>query len=189
MARIGYARVSTKDQKLDAQIDQLNDNGCIRIFSDKISGKTTDRPGRGEMLEYAREGDTIVVVNLSRFGRSMADLIEQVNKLKERSIEFCVLNESIDTATPYGRLVFHLFAAMAEFNRELIVDGTFAGLEAARARGRNGGPPRKLTEADVEVLADLVRLRNVPLNDICTHFEISRSTLYRYVTPQGERRI
>jgi DNA invertase Pin-like site-specific DNA recombinase len=141
-ALIGYARVSTAGQLLDRQITALQAAGCMRIFSDKKSGKNAEREELGKALDYLREGDTLVVPSLDRLGRSLQDLISIVASLRKRGIGFRSPHEALDT-TPGGRLVFHVFAALAEFIRELIVEGTREGLDAARARGqRLGRPPR-----------------------------------------------
>ena len=141
---IGYARVSTLEQDVSLQTDALQKAGCERIFQDKISGAKSDRPGLQEALNYARKGDSIVVWRLDRLGRSLKHLIETVGELEEQGIGFRSLQESIDTTTSGGRLIFHIFGALAEFERNLIRERTIAGLEAARARGRLGGRPKKL---------------------------------------------
>jgi DNA invertase Pin-like site-specific DNA recombinase len=139
---IGYGRVSTKGQNLDRQVSALEAAGCARIFTDKLSGKNAERPELWAALDYARPGDTIVVPSLDRLGRSIQDLIAIVSGLRKRDIGFQSLHEALDTTTPGGRLVFHVFAALAEFIRELIVQGTHEGLAEARARGeRIGRPP------------------------------------------------
>ena len=141
---VGYARVSTREQDLSLQIDALKQAGCGRIFRDKASGAKSERPGLSAALSYVREGDTLLVWRLDRLGRSLRHLIENVTALEERSIGFRSLQESIDTTTSGGRLVFHVFGALAEFERSLIRERTRAGLESARARGRKGGRPRAL---------------------------------------------
>ena len=149
-ALIGYARVSTTGQLLDRQQHALAEAGCLRIFADKLSGKDADRPELAACLDYLRPGDTLVVPSLDRLSRSLADLIGIVGTLRRRGIGFKSLHEALDTTTPGGRLVFHVFAALAEFIRELIVEGTRDGLDAARARGawaaaghdRRADPPR-----------------------------------------------
>ena len=146
-ALIGYARVSTRDQKLHRQVDALTAAGCQRIFEEKLSGKNTDRPELAKCLDYLRPGDTIVVLELWRLGRSLQDLISIVGELRRRGIGFKSLHEALDTTTPGGRLVFHVFAALAEFIRELIVEGTNEGLAAARARGVRLGRPPAMTRS------------------------------------------
>lgn len=139
---VGYARVSTHDQNEDLQVDALTKAGCERIFTDRISGAIVDRPGLNDALDYIRPDDTLVVWRLDRLGRSLKDLIEIVGKLDSQGIGFTSLQESIDTNTSGGRLVFHIFGALAEFERNLIRERTKAGLAAARARGRVGGRRR-----------------------------------------------
>ncbi|WP_329484181.1 recombinase family protein [Kribbella sp. NBC_01484] len=146
-ALIGYARVSTRDQKLHRQVDALTAAGCQRIFEEKLSGKNTDRPELAKCLDYLRPGDTIVVLELWRLGRSLQDLISIIGELRRRRIGFKSLHEALDTTTPGGRLVFHVFAALAEFIRELIVEGTNEGLAAARARGVRLGRPPAMTRS------------------------------------------
>ena len=141
-ALIGYARVSTTGQLLDRQQHALAEAGCLRVFADKLSGKNAGRPELAACLDYLRPGDTLVVPSLDRLSRSLADLIGIVGTLRRRGIGFKSLHEALDTTTPGGRLVFHVFAALAEFIRELIVEGTREGLDAARARGVRLGRPR-----------------------------------------------
>ena len=142
-ALIGYARVSTSGQILDRQTRALTEAGCLRVFADKLSGKTADRPELVACLDHLRAGDTLVIPSLDRLSRSLQDLIAIVAGLRRRGVGFRSLHEALDTTTPGGRLVFHVFAALAEFIRELIAEGTREGLDAARARGqRLDGPPR-----------------------------------------------
>src|SRR5919201_955449 len=141
---IGYARVSTQDQTLDLQKDALTKAGCERLFSDTASGASTERKGLEQALGQLREGDTLVVWRLDRLGRSLPHLIETVTALEQRGIGFRSLTESIDTTTSGGKLIFHIFGALAEFERNLIRERTLAGLAAARARGRSGGRPKVL---------------------------------------------
>src|SRR3712207_6386249 len=141
---IGYARISTLDQSLALQQDALRAAGCERIFTATASGARTDRPGLADALEHLRTGDTLVVWRLDRLGRSLEHLMETIRELHEQGIHFKSLQEQLDTATSGGKLVFHVFGALAEFERDLIRERTRAGLEAARARGRRGGRPRKL---------------------------------------------
>src|SRR5437762_9291746 len=142
MSLIGYARVSTQDQHLHLQQDALKNAGCLKIFTDTISGSTTERKGLDEALEFLRSGDTLVVWRLDRLGRSMKRLIDTVTQLKNKGIGFKGLSENIDTTTLGGKLIFHVFGSLAEFERDLIRERTQAGLLAARARGRRGGRPR-----------------------------------------------
>jgi DNA invertase Pin-like site-specific DNA recombinase len=142
---IGYARVSTEDQNLDLQRDALKQAGCEQIYTDRVSGTKAERKGLTEALSHLRSGDTLVVWRLDRLGRSLRHLIDTVTDLQEREIGFKSLQESIDTTTSGGKLVFHIFGALAEFEREIIRERTKAGLTAARARGKSGGRPKALT--------------------------------------------
>lgn len=177
---IGYARVSTDDQNLDLQLDALRGAGCERIYSDKISGAKAERPELSRALEQARAGDTLVVWRLDRLGRSLQDLIARVNTLKERGVGFRSLTEQIDTTSAGGRLVFHLFGSLAEFERELIQERTKAGLSAARARGRVGGRKPKLTPAQAKHVRQLYD-EHRPLAEICELVGITKPTIYRYL--------
>jgi DNA invertase Pin-like site-specific DNA recombinase len=178
---IGYARVSTHDQTLDLQKDALEKAGCELTFTDTISGTKAKRPGLEQALAYLREGDILVVWRLDRLGRSLRDLIDTITTLHERGIGFKSLTEQIDTTTSGGKLVFHIFGALAEFEREIIRERTRAGLEAARSRGRNGGPKHKLTPKQVEIVRQLYADKSHSLAEICDTFGISRTTLWRYV--------
>ncbi len=178
---VGYARVSTSDQTLNLQKDALEKIGCSKIFTDTISGATTERQGLDEALEYVREGDTLVVWRLDRLGRSLKHLIEVVTDLEKRGIGFQSLTESIDTTTSGGKLIFHIFGALAEFERNLIRERTQAGLQAARARGRKGGRPRALTGKKVAIAQELYNNKQNSIVDICKTLNISRATLYRYI--------
>lgn len=181
---IGYARVSTPDQKLDLQQDALQQAGCERVFTDVASGSKTERPGLAEALAYARAGDTLVVWKLDRYGRSLPDLIAGVGQLQQRGVGFKSLHESIDTTSPAGKLIFHVFCALAEFERDLIKERTNAGLTAARARGRKGGRPRVLDDKQAAMVRSLFADPNNQPKVICESMGISLSTLYRYVGPQ-----
>ena len=176
---IGYARVSTHDQTEALQVVALNSAGCGKIFTDIASGAASDRPGLTQALGYAREGDILVVWRLDRLGRSLKDLIEIVNALGERGVGFQSLTEGFDTTTPGGKLIFHLFGALAEFEREIIRERTRAGLEAARARGRKGGRKRKMTSKDIAMAETLMADQNNSPKDIAKRFGVSKSTLYR----------
>src|SRR5262245_3990065 len=147
---IGYARVSTVDQNLALQCDALTEAGCQKIFTDQMSGAVADRPVLHDALEFARSGDTLIVWKLDRLARSMKQLIETIEDLRVRGIGFRTLTEALDTTTAQGRLVFHMFGALAEFERSLIRERTRAGLAAARRLGRTGGRPPKLTDDDIE---------------------------------------
>ncbi len=178
---VGYARVSTLEQTLALQQDALTKAGCERILTDTASGSRTDRPGLAEALGYVRPGDTLVVWRLDRLGRSLRHLIETMTALQERGIGFRSLQESIDTTTRGGKLVFHVFGALAEFERDLIRERTSAGLAAARARGRKGGRPRALDARRARIALALYNDKANSIADICRTLRISRATLYRYL--------
>src|SRR2546421_10501924 len=179
---IGYARVSKTEQHLELQLDALNKAGCEHIFTDKITGIKTERNGLQEALSHLRKGDTLVVWRLDRLGRSLKHLIETLTGLREKGIEFKSLTENIDTSTPTGILIFHLIGALAEFERNLIRERTIAGLEAARARGHNGGRPEVDASATKVAMAKkLYADKTTAISDICKTLNISRATLYRYV--------
>ena len=186
--RIGYARVSTGEQKLDLQLDALEEAGCERVYEEQTSGAAKSRPELERCLDSLREGDTLVVWRLDRFGRSLKDLVTKMEALEEIGADFVSLTEGIDTTTAQGKLTFHIFGALAEFERELNRERTMAGLRAARERGRVGGRPRSLDEEDIPQVQALMRDEDVPTSDICERFGISKATLYRYVGPNGERR-
>jgi DNA invertase Pin-like site-specific DNA recombinase len=183
---IGYARVSTDEQNLDLQLSALKAAGCEQIYTDKVSGTKATRPGLEDAFSHLRSGDTFVVWRLDRLGRSLRHLIDTVTTLQERSIGFKSLTESIDTTTSGGKLVFHIFGALAEFEREIIRERTSAGLSAARARGKNGGRPKALTEKQVAMLRHLAADRDRSVQEICRTFGISRRTYYRYVNAGHE---
>ena len=176
---IGYARVSTAEQTLDSQEDDLRAAGCERIFTDVASGSKAARPGLHEALDHLRKGDTLVVWRLDRLGRSLGHLIETVGHLAKAGRGFRSLREQIDTTTPGGKLVFHIFGALAEFERNLIRERTKAGLSSARARGRTGGRPRCLDKKQAAMAVALLADGNSNVADICRTLGVSRSTLYR----------
>jgi DNA invertase Pin-like site-specific DNA recombinase len=178
---VGYARVSTTEQTLDLQLDALKKAECSKIFTDTASGAKTERKGLDEALAYVRPGDILVVWRLDRLGRSLKHLIEVVTDLEKRGIGFKSLTESIDTTTSGGKLIFHIFGALAEFERNLIRERTQAGLLAARARGRKGGRPKSLTGKKLVMLQELYNSKQHAIADICKSLKISRATLYRYV--------
>src|SRR5919202_1414323 len=178
---IGYARVSTDEQNLDLQLSAFERADCKQIFTDKVTGTKAERKGLNDALSHLREGDALVVWRLDRLGRSLRHLIDTVTTLQERGIEFKSLTESIDTTTSGGKLVFHIFGALAEFEREIIRERTRAGMEAARSRGRKGGPKHKLTPKQVEIVRQLYQDKSHSLQEICDSFGISRTTLWRYV--------
>jgi DNA invertase Pin-like site-specific DNA recombinase len=180
---IGYARVSTLDQNLNLQEDALKGAGCEKVYRDTASGAKTERPGLLEALSFLREGDVLVVWKLDRLGRSIKHLIETVQSLQDREIGFKSLQENIDTTTSGGKLVFHLFAALAEFERDIIRERTNAGLAAARARGRKGGRPKGMDEKKRKLALDLRKDTSRSINEICEILRISRATFYRYTSP------
>ncbi|MDQ1749564.1 MAG: hypothetical protein QOE71_620 [Pseudonocardiales bacterium] len=180
-ALIGYARVSSAGQVLDRQSLALNEAGCLRIFTDKQSGKTADRPELTACLDFLRPGDTLVVPSLDRLSRSLADLITIVAELRQRGIGFRSLHETLDTTTPGGRLVFHVFSALAEYIRELIIQGTHEGLAAAKARGQRLGRPPALTPEQVRHARDLLTRPDNTVASIARLLGVSRSTLYKHI--------
>ncbi|MEM7117916.1 MAG: recombinase family protein [Chloroflexota bacterium] len=183
---IGYARVSTDDQNLNLQKDALQKAGCERIFEDRKSGAKATRPGLALALDYVRAGDVLVVWRLDRLGRSLKDLIEMVNALEAQEVGLKSLHESLDTSSSTGKLIFHIFGALAEFERNLIRERTQAGLQAARTRGRTGGRPKSLT-ADKRALAvKLYDEREHTVAKICQMMGISKPTLYKYVDEARE---
>jgi DNA invertase Pin-like site-specific DNA recombinase len=176
---VGYARVSTLEQNLELQRDALERAGCERVFEDQVSGVSTERPGWAQVKAMLRSGDTVVVWRLDRLGRSLKHLIETVTELGERGVGFRSVQENLDTTSAGGRLVFHIFGALAEFERELIQERTRAGLAAARARGRKGGRPRKL---DAKKIATARRMLGDPeqtVSEVAQILGVSRATLYR----------
>jgi DNA invertase Pin-like site-specific DNA recombinase len=176
---IGYARVSTHEQNLDLQRDALKNAGCTKTFT--VSGGTAERPGLAEAFSHLREGDTLVVWRLDRLGRSLKHLIETITKLHSQGIGFKSTTEQIDTTTSGGKLIFHVFGALAEFERDIIRERTQAGLTAARARGRQGGRRKTLTPKQIALVKKLYADQTTPIGDICKSFQISRKTLWRYV--------
>jgi DNA invertase Pin-like site-specific DNA recombinase len=187
--KIGYARVSTGLQNLNLQEDQLNQYGCEKIFSDHISGSKSKRPGLDKAIEFARAGDTIVVWRLDRLGRNMEDYITLVNELNNRGVSFHSLEENItmDKSSSTGQLLFHLFAAFAEFERNLILERSSAGRIAARARGRYGGRPEKLNNKDLKLLKTLYD-NGTPIKTIAEQWQVSRTTIYRYLNKIEDRK-
>ncbi len=177
---IGYARVSTPDQNLDLQTDALRAAGCTPLFTDTASGAKTARPGLTAALAACRTGDLLVVWKLDRLGRSLAHLVETVQALATRNVGFRSLQEQLDTTTSGGKLIFHLFASLAEFERDLIRERTNAGLAAARARGRKGGRPKGVDEQKRKAALALKRDPQYSVREICTIVGISRNTYYKY---------
>ena len=187
---IGYARVSTDDQNLDLQIDALTKHGIPKsyIFTDKMSGAKSDRPGLAKCLDALQDGDVLVVWRLDRLGRSMQHLIAVVEDIRGRGIGFRSLSEgAIDTTNASGELIFNIFSALAQFERRLIQERTKAGLAVARARGRHGGRPRiESEEAKVLAARKLAGDRSISINNICRTLNISRSTYYRYLAMEPD---
>ncbi len=183
--KIGYARVSTKDQNLDLQIDALTKAGCTDtyIYREEISGATRERPQLKKLLEQVRQNDVVVIWKLDRLGRSLADLVHLVNEIQGKGAGLLSLHDNIDTTTPQGKLTFHIFAAIAEFEREIIRERTNAGLASARARGRKGGRPKGLSkEAQVKsAAASSLYQQKKSVADICNTLAISKKTFYKYI--------
>lgn len=179
--KIGYARVSRRDQNPQLQEDELRAAGCEKVVWEKESGAKSDRPGLLQAFDYLRKGDTLVVWRLDRLGRSLKDLIERVQELQERGVEFQSLRESIDTNTAGGRLVFHIFGALSEFEREVIRERTHAGLAAARARGRKGGRKPAMDAKQVELARRMLRDPETTVGEVAGIFGVSPATIYRHV--------
>jgi DNA invertase Pin-like site-specific DNA recombinase len=178
---VGYARVSTHDQNIDLQKDELAKAGCQRIFCDIVSGIKSERTGLSEAINYIREGDVLVVWKLDRLGRSLKHLINIVSELEKQKIGFKSLRENIDTTSSGGRLIFHVFGALAEFERELIKERTCAGLLAARSRGKKGGRPKIMDAKKIAMAKTLYHDKKNSIGDICKTLKISKPTLYRYL--------
>lgn len=186
--KIGYARVSTKDQSLDLQMDALKKEGCEQIFHEVVSGAKTERAELERLLSQLRKADILVVWKLDRLGRSLKHLVQLVHELNEKGIGLQSINDPIDTTTSQGRLIFNIFASLAEFEKDLIRERTQAGLKAARARGRVGGRPKGLSEkAQQKAIAAeaLYRAQKLSVVDICKNLSISKATLYKYLRHQG----
>jgi DNA invertase Pin-like site-specific DNA recombinase len=183
---IGYARVSTPDQSLDLQTDALQSAGCERLFTDTISGARVERPGLATALSACRPGDILVVWKLDRLGRSLPHLVETVRELGARGIGFKSLQEQLDTTTSGGKLIFHIFAALAEFERDLIRERTNAGLVAARARGRTGGRPKGVDPKKQKAALALKKDARHSVREICEIVGISRNTYYKYTRAEDQ---
>lgn len=177
--RVGYARVSRDEQNLDLQIDALKAAGCDKIYTDKVGGTATERAGLDDLLSYIRPDDVLVVWRLDRLGRTLKKLILMIEELSSHNIAFMSLRESIDTTTSGGRLIFHVFGALAEFEREIISERTKAGLQAAKARGRCGGRPRLMDQEKVRLARTLHNDKSITVGEICRSLGISKGTLYR----------
>ena len=174
---IGYARVSTHDQNLDSQLDALQKADCEQIFQEKITGKSKDRPELLSCLKALRKGDVLIVWKLDRLARSLKDLVEIITDLNQREIGFKSLTEAIDTTSATGRLVFHIFGALAEFEHSLIRERTIAGLDAARARGRKGGRKPSMSEKDIKKAKAMLSDPQITKTEVAKHFGVSRVTL------------
>lgn len=189
--KIGYARVSTLDQNLHFQRDSLMAAGCQVVYEEKVSGKSSARPELESCLKALRQGDTLVVCSLDRLGRNLSDLVKLVNHLvDEQQVGFQSLREQIETNSATGKLVFHVFAALAEFERNLVSERTRAGLVAARARGRKGGRRPKLGQKEIREIKTLLKDPNIPVTDVAKRFGVSRTTIYNSVgviRPNRER--
>ncbi len=184
MALIGYARVSTLEQEPSLQLDALKTAGCERTYTDHASGALAERPELAQALDHLRRGDTLVVWRLDRLGRSLRHLVDTVGVLEERGVGFRSLTESIDTTTPGGRLVFHVFAALSEFERDLVRERTHAGLAAARARGRRGGRRSVMSAEKLEVARAMYDSREHTTAKIAEVLGVSRATLYRHLVAE-----
>jgi len=178
---IGYARVSTHDQNLVLQNDSLKEAGCEKIFSDQVSGTKDSRPGLSRAMDTLRKGDTLIVWKLDRLGRSLSHLVEFINDLKNKEIGFKSLQENIDTTSGVGKLVFHMFAALAEFEKDLIRERTMAGLSSARARGKLGGRPKILDDKKIALAKTMHKNKEISVKEICKTLNIGKTTFYRYI--------
>lgn len=182
--KIGYARISTKEQILDMQVIALEEAGCDKIYEEVVSGVKADRPILNNLIEQLRPNDVLVIWKLDRLGRSLKNLVELVEQLLDRNIGLCSLNDPIDTTSPQGRLIFNMFASLAEFERDVIRERTQAGLNAARLRGRTGGRPRGLSKrAETTACAaeTLYKEKKLTVNNICKKLTISKTTFYKYL--------
>ena len=186
--KIGYARVSTKDQDLSMQLDALKKEGCTTIFQEKITGAKKERPELLKMMAQLREDDVVVIWKLDRLGRSLKNLVQLVGEIQAKGAGLQSLHDHIDTTTPHGKLTFHLFAALSEFERDIIRERTMAGLASARARGRKGGRPKGLSKKakDKAIIAEqLYKEEKLTTTEICEYLSISRMTLYNYLRHRG----
>lgn len=182
---VGYARVSTQDQSLELQLDALEKAGCEQIFSEKFTGKLRERPELITCLKVLRKGDVLVVWKLDRLARSLKDLVELINELEVKHVGFRSITESIDTTTAGGKLVFHIFGALAEFEHNLIRERTIAGLQAARARGRKGGRKPAMTKSDIKKAAAMLKDSTITKKEVAAHFGVSRLTLNKSLDREG----
>lgn len=182
---VGYARVSTQDQNLELQLDALEKAGCEQTFQEKITGKNKERPELETCMKMLREGDVLVVWKLDRLARSLKDLIEIVSELESRGVGFKSLTESIDTTSPGGKLIFHIFGALSEFEHSLIRERTLEGLKAARARGRKGGRKPAMNRSDVQKAAAMLKDPLITKTEVAKHFGVSRLTLNKSLNREG----
>ncbi len=182
---IGYARVSTQDQNLELQLDALEKAGCEQTFQEKITGKNKERPELETCMKMLRDGDVLVVWKLDRLARSLKDLIEIVSDLESRGVGFKSLTESIDTTSPGGKLIFHIFGALSEFEHSLIRERTLEGLKAARARGRKGGRKPAMSRSDVQKAAAMLKDPLITKTEVAKHFGVSRLTLNKSLNREG----
>lgn len=182
---IGYGRVSTVEQSLDLQLDALKQAGCERIFTDKLSGASKDRPGLKDAVSHARKGDVFVIWKLDRLGRTVKGLVGFVAELAEQGVQFKSLTDGIDTTTPSGRFFFHVMASLAQMERELLAERTTAGLQAAKKRGRIGGRRRSMTASKIESAKKLLQ-NGVPPKEVARNLGVSVPTLYRWI-PASDR--
>jgi DNA invertase Pin-like site-specific DNA recombinase len=185
--KIGYARVSTDEQETHLQIDALKKLKCGRIYQEKVSSAKADRPELMKLLDNARKGDVVIVWKLDRLARSIRQLLDTAALLNERGVELHSLTENIDTTTPTGKLTFHIFAALAEFERDILRQRVNAGLKAARRRGRLGGRPRSLTEADLKKARALLRSGDYTKTQVAAELQVGRHTLWRALSQQTPR--
>ena len=186
--KIGYARVSTKDQNLDMQLQALREAGCEKVYQEKVSGSKADRPELSKLLANLRQGDVLVIWKLDRLGRTLKHLVALVEELLQKGVGLHSLNDPVDTTSAHGRLTFNIFASLAEFEREVIRERTMAGLSAARARGRVGGRPKGLSaeaERTSYAAAALYKDKELSVQEICDKLDVSRATLYRYLRHRG----
>ena len=188
---IGYARVSTQDQNLDLQVDALRGAGVNieNIYQDKVSGSKSERIGLNACLKALRAGDILIVYSLDRLGRNLQHLIQLINDLNKREISLRVLTGApVDTTTPHGKFLFSIFASLAEFERALIIERVNAGLKAARARGKVGGAPFKMTIPKLKTLVALIKDKKLSISEICQQLDVKTTTIYDYVSPDGDLR-
>lgn len=185
---IGYARVSTQDQHLDLQTDALKSAGCERIYQEKVTGKSRERVELNSCLSALRTGDVFVVWKLDRLARSLKDLVEIVHSLEKQGVGFKSITESIDTTSPSGRLIFHIFGALAEFEHSIIKERTIAGLNAARARGRKGGRKPSMSKSDVKKAAAMLQDPKITKTEVAEHFKVSRITLNKALSREQENK-